>query len=659
VTNPYLSRGPVRDPDMLFGRTHELQEIAAFVAASQSVSIVGPRKIGKTSLIYSLMRPSSWADLRLDADNLFVYLDCEVLGEGAHAEILGQFAAETIAALEERGLAPEPALEAAAARPTRLTFEAAVRKLNQRGLRVTLILDEFERLSTNSQLDVNFFNALRSIAGRYQFVFLTASARPLIELTYSGRSQEILSSPFFNIFAPIFLGLLAKDDAYQLMREPIRKVGTAFAPATEDYLYDLVGGHPLGLHVACFHAFDVQDDHAEIERRTLRELEAHFAYTWHNLTPAEQDTLYSIDDTRARASGDTAERGLLRDLVQKSLLVAEGGAAEISLQYRYPSRAWAQFVAVQRETPDPLKTAMAAELTSPGHARDRSTPAGTAEGRRTLVGARLGPYEVLEPLGQGGMAEVYHGVHTRLGRAVAIKVLPAGLAGHADFRERFEREARAVAALRHANIVQVYDFGDAEGMYYMVMEYIAGSDLAQLLAEHASLPLAQVRPLLRDVAAALDYAHAQGLVHRDVKPSNVMIQAANAAGVGQRAILTDFGIAKILAGGSAATKTGVMIGTPDYMAPEQIRAAGEVDARTDIYALGVMLFQMLTGRLPFTGENPGIVVLAHLHQPAPDPRALLPDLPAHIAQAILRALAKDPAERHQTAGALAAELDAE
>jgi serine/threonine-protein kinase len=257
------------------------------------------------------------------------------------------------------------------------------------------------------------------------------------------------------------------------------------------------------------------------------------------------------------------------------------------------------------------------------------------------------------------MAEVYRGRHTRLDRAVAIKVLPAGLAGHADFRERFEREARAVAALRHANIVQVYDFGDAEGMYYMVMEYIAGSDLAQLLGEHGSLPLAQVRPLLRDVAAALDYAHAQGLVHRDVKPSNVMIQAANAAGVGQRAILTDFGIAKILAGGTAATKTGVMIGTLDYMAPEQIRAAGEVDARADVYGLGVMLFQMLTGRLPFTGENPGTVVLAHLHQPAPDPRALLPDLPAHIAQAILRALAKDPAERYQTAGTLAAELDAE
>jgi eukaryotic-like serine/threonine-protein kinase len=656
VSNPYLSRGPVRDPDMLFGRTHELREIAAFVAASQSVSIVGPRKIGKTSLLYSLIRPSSWPDLRLDTNNLFVYLDCEVLGEGAHAEIFGQFAAEMVAALDERGLNPEPALEAAVARPTRLTFEAAVRKLNQRGLRVTLILDEFERLSTNSQLDVNFFNALRSIAGRYQFVFLTASARPLIDLTYSGRSQEILSSPFFNIFAPVFLGLLAKEEAYKLMREPMRKVDAAFAPATEDFLHDLVGGHPLGLQVACFHAFDVQDDHTEIERRTLRELEAHFAYTWRNLTPTEQDALRRVDDAAARATGDTAVRGLLRDLVQKCLLVADAGAQGTPLQHRYPSRAWAQFVAAQHQATDPLKTAVVADPTAQGHAGDR--PSHVAGAREMLAGTRLGPYEVREPLGRGGMAEVYHGVHTRLGRAVAIKVLPAGLAGHADFRERFEREARAVAALRHANIVQVYDFGDAAGMYYMVMEYIDGSDLARLLAERGHLPLVQALPLLQDVAAALDYAHAQGLVHRDVKPSNVMIQVANAAGLSQRAILTDFGIAKLLTAGSGATRAGVMIGTPDYMAPEQIRAAGEVDHRVDIYALGVMLFQILTGRLPFTGDNPGAVVLAHLHQPAPDPRTLLPGLPIHIAQAILRALAKDPAERHQTAGALAVELNA-
>jgi hypothetical protein len=633
MSNPYLSRGPLRDPAMLFGRAHELQEIAAFICGTQSVSIVGPRKIGKTSLLMELRRPAAWNGLGLSEDNLFVYIDCEVLGALTHAEIFGQIAGEIVAALEEHGLAAEPALERAIAVPTRLALEAAVRKLNGRGLRVVLILDEFERLATNTQLDVNFFNTLRSIAGRYQLVFLTASARPLIDLTYSERSQDILSSPFFNIFAPIFLGCLEEDAARRLIREPAARAGVPFEPATEDFLYDLVGGHPFALQVACFHAFDTGGQHAETERRALRELEAHFQYTWHNLTTAEQEALQDLHGLHLRASADTTLRGLLRDLGQKCLLVAAGQV------YGYPSRAWAEFVAAQPPKEHPHTTIVTAEAT--GHRRP------TAELRS---GALLGPYEVAERLGRGGMSEVYLGRHTRLNRPVAIKVLAAAIAGHADFRERFEREARAVAALSHPNIVQVYDFGDVDGLYYMVMEYIGGSDLAQHLAERGPLPLAEVQPLAHDIAAALDYAHGRGVIHRDIKPSNVMLRNGGA-------VLADFGIAKVLASGeAAATRAGVLVGTPDYMAPEQIRGAAELDARADIYAFGVLLFQLLTGRLPFVRSHAGDVVQAHLHQAAPDPRTLVPRLPAPAAQAILQALAKNPAERPATAGRLAVAL---
>ena len=645
MSNPYVSRGPVRDPAMFFGREHELNEVAAFLRGNQSVSIVGSRKIGKTSLLFHLMRPT--AGLGLDETFLFVYLDCEVLGEGSHEEIFGQFAVEIAEALHERGLPPEPALEEATDKPGRLAFERAVRRLNQRNLRLILLLDEFERLSTNPNLDVNFFNALRSAAGRYHLAYVTASARPLIQLTYSGKSQEILSSPFFNIFAPLFLGLLSEAEARQLIRQPSQASGTPLTPEVENFIYELVGGHPLALQVACFHSLDHPDDTEAIEQHTMQELAAHFQYYWHNLTLAEQATLRQMNEIAARAASDTTLRGMLRDLVQKALLVADGNT------YRYPSRAWAGFVASQQP----------------------SSPTGDFISSTTLLitGTQVGPYEVLEPIGRGGMSEVYKGRHARLDRSVAIKVLPASLAAEADFRSRFEREARAVASLRHPNIVQVFDFGDISGTYYMVMEYIAGKDLGSILRESGRLPLEQVAHLLADVSSALDYAHGLGLVHRDVKPSNVMLQPLEerrAPGgdrtetwmrpgqeaVPFRAILTDFGIAKMLGGDTAATKTGLMMGTLNYMAPEQIRSAGEVDGRADTYALGVMAYQMLTGQLPFAADNPGAMMLSHLQLPAPDPREVAPEIPSRVARAILRALAKDPAERFDTSSAFAAEF---
>lgn len=626
MTNPYVSRGPVRRPEMFFGRSHELNEIAAFLQGNQSVSIIGPRKIGKTSLLFQLMRPANWPGWGLDEQNLFVYLDCEVLGEGDHSDIFGQLGQEMRLALEERDQPPEPALTRAVERPTRLAFEAAVRKLNQRGLRVVLILDEFERLSANAALDVNFFNALRSAAGRYQLVFLTASARPLIELTYSNRSQEILSSPFFNIFAPLFLGPLAESEARRLMREPAQAAGIDWGPATEDFIFEFVGGHPLALQVACFHACDTPDDPAEIERRTAQELAAHFEYYWRNLSPLEQDTLSRFSGGAAMPEpGDTTLRAVLRDLGQKCLLNWDGQ------HYRPASRAWTEFVAGQ------------------------SRPARAAPAGQPLTGRSLGPYQVLELLGQGGMAEVYKGYHPRLDRIVAIKVLPASIATEADFRHRFEREARAVAGLKHPHIVQIFDFGDAEGVYYMVMEYVAGKDLAHLLRERGSLSLTEALPLLADVAAALDYAHGQGLVHRDVKPSNVLLEPGPA---GDRAVLTDFGIVRLLGDRQDLTKSA-MIGTLDYMAPEQIQASGQVDGRADIYGLGVMAYHMLTGHLPFAGLGLGQLLLAHLQETPPDPRTLMPGLAEATAQALLRALAKSPAERFATAAAFVAALAAE
>jgi serine/threonine protein kinase len=276
-----------------------------------------------------------------------------------------------------------------------------------------------------------------------------------------------------------------------------------------------------------------------------------------------------------------------------------------------------------------------------------------------LTGTQIGAYQVLEPIGKGGMGEVYKGFQATLNRQVAIKILPEQLAKNPEFRTRFEREARMVAVLKHPNIVSIFDFGDVQGKHYMVMEFVDGQAMSDYMRASGKLPLDEVRNLVTDIASALDYAHAAGIVHRDVKPSNVMLQKATQtplpSSLVYRPVLMDFGIAKIVGGGTSLTQTGIM-GTLNYISPEQITSAKEVDGRADLYSLGVVVYQMLTGELPFPTESPARLVFAHLQQPPPDPRDIVEDLPSSAAQAILKALAKKPDERFHTASEFAAAL---
>jgi tRNA A-37 threonylcarbamoyl transferase component Bud32 len=270
----------------------------------------------------------------------------------------------------------------------------------------------------------------------------------------------------------------------------------------------------------------------------------------------------------------------------------------------------------------------------------------------------IGDYVLEALIGRGGMAQVYRARHTRLGRPAAIKLLSPQLAERLDFRKRFEREAQTIAHLEHANIVQLYDFGEFENTYYMVMEYVPGKDLRghlDAIDGHMGVPLAL--DLIGQIAGALDYAHSLEMVHRDVKPSNVLMEHITNPGDGRhyRPVLTDFGIVKLATNGTEITKTGI-VGTFDYIAPEQIEASSKVDRRADIYALGVLSFLLLTGELPFHSPNAGMTLLAHLQQPAPDPRRVRPDLSSAIALALHKALEKAPEARHDSAGAFAADL---
>ncbi|MBN1312217.1 MAG: protein kinase [Anaerolineae bacterium] len=288
-------------------------------------------------------------------------------------------------------------------------------------------------------------------------------------------------------------------------------------------------------------------------------------------------------------------------------------------------------------------------------ARDVSLP---SEGATQIIRqTRFREYSNLELIGRGGMAEVYKADHPTLKkRPVAIKLLPAALSLEPEFRQRFLREAEVVSRLEHSNIVRVFDYGEEGGTCYIVMEYLAGQDLDSYLREIKNLSLGQALPILGGVAAALDYAHEAGLVHRDIKPSNVMLDK-NGKGTGSlRAVLMDFGIARIIGGQTVLTTAGGIIGTLDYIAPEQIQAATDVDGRADIYSLGVMTYRMLTGGLPFKQKNPGSLLLAHLFQPPPDAHELIPDLPNVVSMALEQAMAKKPEERFAKAGEFVAQL---
>jgi serine/threonine protein kinase len=275
-----------------------------------------------------------------------------------------------------------------------------------------------------------------------------------------------------------------------------------------------------------------------------------------------------------------------------------------------------------------------------------------AESKTIITGTTLSSYHDLKLIGRGGMAEVYSATNPKR-KPVAIKVLRAALAGDEQFRKRFMREAQTVSGLEHPNIVRVMDFGDENGAYYIVMELLSGPDLNNLLRQEKQITLSQTVNLLRGVADALDYAHQQGLVHRDIKPSNVMLDSST---IPPRAVLTDFGIAKISDAHTKITNTG-MLGTFDYIAPEQIQASAEVDGRADVYALGVMTYQMLTGFLPFERPNTGALLLAHLNAPPPDAREMLHGLPRSASYAIQKAMAKEPNARFATAGGFITALE--
>ena len=260
------------------------------------------------------------------------------------------------------------------------------------------------------------------------------------------------------------------------------------------------------------------------------------------------------------------------------------------------------------------------------------------------AGQTLGPYRIINQIGKGGMANVYRAYQPSVDRYVAIKVLPTQLAESKEFATRFHQEARIIAMLEHPHILPVFDYGESDGVAYFVMRYLDAGTLKDKMEAGRPLPLNEIDRIFTQLADALSYAHSHGVVHRDLKPANALIDSFG------NVFLTDFGIAKLLESASPRlTQTDAVMGTPAYISPEQAQGM-PVDQRSDIYSLGIILYEMVTGGVPFVADTPLAVLFKHISDPLPLPSKVKPDVPEAIEKVILKALAKDPKDRFPTAG---------
>lgn len=270
---------------------------------------------------------------------------------------------------------------------------------------------------------------------------------------------------------------------------------------------------------------------------------------------------------------------------------------------------------------------------------------------RDLSGTTLGGYRLVRKIAEGGMGEVYEAIQTTLDRKVALKILTEQLAGRPEFLQRFEREAKTAAALNHPNLVQVYDYGEANGLYYLIMEFVDGEDLAAYVARKGKLPVTECLNYLEQAVQALKAACAQSIIHRDIKPGNLMLTRDG------RLKVADLGLAKMIDDDSDLTMTGVPMGSPHFLAPEQADDARHVDHRADIYSLGITLFFLLTGKRPYEGSSAFSVVLAHGRKPLPSALEMGTELPENVENFLHHLTAKNPADRYPDYDALLADLE--
>jgi eukaryotic-like serine/threonine-protein kinase len=628
--NPYLNRVMIQDLGSFFGRRRELSRIFSRIGVErpQSVSVVGERRIGKSSLLYQLSLPEVQSNFLSDRSALIVVLvDFQQLRTITLQDFFGILAAQ-IRRIDPEIAGTDPASYRA--------FQLVQERLLARNKRLILLFDEFDAITSNPAFDRDFYAFLRSVANNSAVAYVTSSKTELQRLCHS---SSVADSPFFNIFSTLHLRPFEREEALELIARPSREAGIPLESHADDIL-SLSGLFPFYIQIACSVYYDWLEENPgaepaipEIASRFLEEAGPHFEYFWGQCQPECRRFLRSVMKGDQPHQEDTE---VCRTLVRDGYVLQEGP------RYRMFSRVFLDRVRELDSTPTDAT---------------KSTQIDWGGTSRELVqGSRINQYEIARQVQEGGMGVVYQAQDLSLNRKVALKVIKPSLLQVEGTRRRFLQEARLAAALAHPSITSIYELFEYEDRVILVMEWLDGENLKSKILQEGPQKWRQLVRWMMEACSGLEAAHRQGIIHRDIKSSNLMVTPEN------KLKILDFGLAKQRISepsptfDSDLTGRGTILGTLDYMSPEQ--ACGQpADQRSDLFSLGMVLFEGLTGQLPFRRNSPASTLQAILNEPVPDLALYKVEEAEPFNRILQKLLAKQPDRRHASAALVEKDLE--
>ena len=633
--NPFLNRAMITARDEFYGRERELTQLLGRVVGSskaQSCAVVGQRRMGKSSLLKALAHDARAHDPSL----LAVFYDLEasrrLSAEKFYSTVLRRL-------IKSRGDAAARGDAAVAPSAGDDPFDLLQEFLEEHDgeHRFLLLFDEFDTVTQNPAFDADFFSALRYLANTFNLACVTSSYEELTRLCHT---DEIRQSPFFNIFTSVELGPMTADETRALVAGQCAESSVSLSADDVTLVRELGGDYPFFVQVAAAIVWEQRYDGADegldeeaVRAEFRRQAEPHFGYFLDHLERDEQGAVAAL------ARGEPVSDVMVRRVARRGL-TASDSAALFSPQF-------AAYVRGQRPT--------AADSIAMAPTKRFDTGLAIAEAETMIEPAASAPlpdrYEVVRRLGHGGFGAVYLARDKVLERRVAVKLVRLDRDGDdSRLRWRFLREAQVLARLRHQHVITVFDYGEWQDQPFIVMEYLDGGTVAERLAMERPLPPGEAARLVAEAALGLHHAHQNELLHRDVKSANLLLDGDGSV------VVCDFGLTRSLSGsGTTSSNPHALAGTPAYMAPEQLNDE-PLDARADLYALGVVLYELVTGARPFAADSVTGMMKKILYDPPPDPHAAGAPLPDGLAAVMLKALAKSPADRFQDGEELAAAL---